>query len=138
MDLTNFAYLQAFFLRKKMENDTAGLDLEAGSLPAALDARLGRILMASEKKRPRGARDSGERSRAMAHLAPDLSTKSQKVGINPGSQGSNPTPVDRRGRNEPHGLASRSCLGRGAPSFVYTSRDLSKRDRKRGGFNHAQ
>jgi hypothetical protein len=73
---SRFAYLQGFFLRKEMENDTAGLDLEAGSLPAALDARLGRILMASQKKRPRGARDSGERSRAKAHLAPDLTTKS--------------------------------------------------------------
>jgi hypothetical protein len=39
---------------------------------------LGRTLLASENKRPRGARDISEQAWAKAHLAPDLQKMEQK------------------------------------------------------------
>jgi hypothetical protein len=46
-----------------------------------------RILLAAENNRPHGARDSGGRSWAKAHLAPDLNKNMQKgLGLNPAAR----------------------------------------------------
>jgi hypothetical protein len=70
---------------------------------------LGRTLLASENKRPRGARDISEQAWAKAHLAPDLQKMEQKGKAFCLEWDSNQGTAEIGQRNRPDGLLNDSC-----------------------------